>query len=388
MKDWIKAQKLKGKVIFRTRIENMKSFTPFLRCLFFAFLLACGADKENKNPESDDLLSQRAFFSIQAIVKPISMGEKITFSFEMLDTSKIMDSLVYLIDDLKIGILAHPKFEKINVLWSSAGENPGKHDFKILGFKNGKSVENGIQSFNLKSNLIPEQYTYEIVKTFPHNSQSFTQGLEWYNNALWEGTGLNGKSAVMEIDHITGKPIQKIDLDEEFFGEGITIVNDKLLQLTWQNKKGFIYALPKLVKIGEFSYPSDGWGICHINNEVALSDGTNIIHFYEANSLRRIRKIEVWDNKNPIGYINELEAAEGGIWGNKYQTDTLVKIDPASGKVLAYANLEGILKEDDRTGEEDVLNGIAYQAAENLYYVTGKNWPKMFAIRLIKRRAI
>jgi glutamine cyclotransferase len=119
-----------------------------------------------------------------------------------------------------------------------------------------------------------------------------------------------------------------------------------------------------------------------------MSDGTNSIYFYEPEDFKQKRKIEVWDNKNPVPSLNELEAVEGNIWANKYQTDTLVKIDPITGKVLAYADLSGILKDEDRKGEEDVLNGIAYNAEEKLYYVTGKNWPKSFAIRLVKRKSI
>ena len=374
--------------VFKKILTQKRKNFRFFFVFSILFLSSCGPDKEKEISENEDLLSQRAYFSIQAITKPIAIGEDIIFSFEMLDSNKIMDSLVYLINNEKVGQVTKPELKKTEFTWSSKGKNTGKYNFRIEGFKQGKVSENGTQSFSLKSDIVPELYGFEVVKTFPHNPESFTQGFEWHKGSLWEGTGLNGKSAVMETDYKTGKAIQRIDLSNEYFGEGITIYNNQLYQITWQNRRGFVYSLPELKNLREFSYSTDGWGICHIETQLAMSDGTNFINFYTPEKFENIRKIEVWDQKNPVGALNELEAVEGKIWANKYQTDTLVQIDPATGKVLGYANLEGILKDEDRTGEEDVLNGIAFKADEGLYYVTGKNWPKTFAIRLVKRKAI
>ncbi len=366
-------------------LQNIKNRLGLFWISIF-LIQACGPEKEKTTTE--DLLSQRAYFSIQAITKPITIGEDVQFTFEMLDSSKKMDSLVYSLNGELVGSSLNPGLMQQQFVCNSENKNTGTYTFKIEGFQKGNITETATQSFNLKSDIVPEFYTFEVIKTFPHDPQSFTQGLEWYEGKLWEGTGLNGKSAAMETDFQTGKAVQRIDLDNEYFGEGITIWNKQLFQITWQNRKGFVYSLPQLKKIREFSYPTDGWGLCHIGNELIMSDGSNSIYFYEPQDFKQKRKIEVWDNKNPVSSLNELEAVEGNIWANKYQTDTLVKIDPITGKVLAYADLSGILKDEDRKGEEDVLNGIAYNAEEKLYYVTGKNWPKVFAIRLVKRKSI
>jgi len=366
-------------------LQNIKKRT-YLLLISILILQSCGPEKEKTITE--DLLSQRAYFSIQAITKPIAIGENVELSFEILDSTRKMDSLVYSLNGKKVGRIASPGLNQQTFVWNSANRNSGSYTFKIEGYQGGNIVETATQSFYLKSDIIPESYTFEIIKIFPHDPQSFTQGLEWYDGKLWEGTGLNGKSTLMETELQTGKAIQKLNLDNQYFGEGITIWNKQLFQITWQNRKGFVYNLPELKKIREFSYPTDGWGLCHVGNELAMSNGSNSIYFYEPEKFKQTHKIEVWDNKNPIENINELEEVEGNIWANKYQTDSLVKIDPKTGKVLAYADLSGILKDEDRTGEEDVLNGIAFKADENLFYVTGKNWSKVFAIRLVKRRVM
>jgi len=366
----------------------MKIQNCLLRLAIPIFLFSCGREKENNHAETEDLLSQRSYFLIQAIMRPLVVGQEVTFSFELMDSTKIMDSLVYLMDEKKFGIHLNPGLEKREVKWISTDNTVGKHTFKVTGFIKGIAKESATQSFYLKSDIVPESYSHQIFKTFPHDKQSFTQGLEWYKGKLYEGIGLNGKSAVLETDYITGKSVKKVELANEFFGEGITLHDNLLYQITWQNKKGFVYQLPDLKKVKEFSYSTDGWGLCFVNDELAMSDGTNNIYFLNPENFTQSHKIEVWDNKNPISAINEMEMVDGRIWANKYQTDTLLNIDPKTGKILGYADLSGILKDADKTGEEDVLNGIAYNPAEKLFYVTGKNWGKIFAIKLIKRKVI
>jgi glutaminyl-peptide cyclotransferase len=360
--------------------------------LLFSLLVmgfACQQEKEkNQNQIPEDLLSQRAFLAFQPLLSPQTIGQKIVFTFSISDSSKKLDSLVYFIDnEAKGGESFIPK-NTYSLAWETQSASCGQHQFRVEAKQNGQVVESASQQIFLKSDLVPETYNYEVIKTLPHEPSSYTQGLEWKNNTLYEGTGLNGKSALIQVDPATGKALQKVSLAQEFFGEGITILGNELYQITWQNKKGFVYELPGLNKIREFSYPTDGWGLSTWKGLLAMTDGGNTVYFYEAQSMTRKRKIEVWDNKFPVSELNELENAENGIWANKYTTDSLVKFDPETGKVLAYLDLSGILKKKDETGNEDVLNGIAYRPDENLYYVTGKNWPKMFAIRLIKKKAI
>jgi glutamine cyclotransferase len=345
----------------------------------------CGQNK----PESalpDDLLSKRAFFTFEPVLSPQPAGREISFAFSFSDSSRIPDSLIYRIDNKQTGKHKLQGDFSFQYIWNSAGAVCGGHQFTVEAWKNGKMMENAGQEIFLSSDIEPEMYGYEVVKSLPHEGSSFTQGLEWKGNLLFEGTGLNGKSALMQVDPQTGKAIQKIALGQEYFGEGITIMGNMLYQITWQNKKGFVYTLPELKKTQDFSYATEGWGLSSWKGDLIMTDGSNRLYFLDAQNFQTKKSIQVWDRKSPVSQLNELESAEGGIWANKYTTDTLVKFDPETGKVLAYLDLSGLLKKEDETGNEDVLNGIAYRADEGLYYVTGKNWPKMYAIRLVKRR--
>lgn len=322
----------------------------------------------------EDPLSQRAAFYIQPQRDLKKLGDTLHFQWEISDTSRRFDSVVVAILGKRQGLAPGLSFD-----WQS--KEVGTMEFQLTGFEKGNAFTSSI-SFRIASDLVPQSYQYSIVETLPHNASSFTQGLEWANGILYEGTGLNGKSSVMEIDPETGQARQEVKLNSEFFGEGITVLDNQLYQITWKNRKGFIYSLPKLEKTKEFSYPTDGWGLTHWQNKLLMTDGGNVLYTLEPVNFSSIRKQEVWDHKNPIAELNELETVGDRIWANKYQTDTLVQIDPETGRVTGYADLSGLLKNENRNGDEDVLNGIAWHPEKKLFYVTGKNWSKMFAIRL------
>lgn len=355
--------------------------------LFFIFACSCetGSQKTSEGPV--DLLQARAAFAIEPILKVYGLGDTVSFIVRQIDSTQF-DSILFRVDGSVIEKNFKPDPLTKTLKWVSTTATTGSHVFSVTGFLGQKEPQQASHSFFLKSNQIPEIYGYQIVKTLPHNPESFTQGLEWKGNQLFEGTGLNGKSAIMQVDPSTGEAILRKDLPQEFFGEGITIVGDKLVQITWQNKRGFVYQLPGLEKIKEFGYSTDGWGLTHWNQQLVMSDGTNRLFFINPTQFNQSGLLEVWDNKKPVEEINELEEIDGFIFANKYRTDTILKIDPKSGKVLAYIDLTAILPESERTGDEDVLNGIAWRADEKLIYVTGKNWPKMYAIKLVKKQVL
>ncbi len=355
----------------------------FIHLVFLSFLFSCGNADEKTGVEEADLLSQRAAFEIAPVPLPITSGDSILFSASVADSSLKFDSVVVKIDDQRI---LSWKEKPGSFSWPSAGMGMGKHVFRLAGFYKGNENGSGSMIFSIASNIIPEELGFEIVKTMPHNSASFTQGLEWQADKLFEGTGLNGKSAVMQINPSNGEALKKVALDQEFFGEGITILNNKLYQLTWQSHKGFVYSLPELKLESEFGYPTEGWGICNLKGNLVMSDGSEKLYFLNSKDFHLDKSLEVWDRKYPVSELNELEAVDGVVYANKYQTDTIVKIDPVNGKVLAYINLAGILKKEDRLGNEDVLNGIAWNPTDKLFYLTGKNWPKMFAVRLVRKK--
>ena len=227
------------------------------------------------------------------------------------------------------------------------------------------------------------QYTYRVLNTYPHNPNAFTQGLIYEGGVLYEGTGLYGESSLRRVELTTGSVLQQHNLDEQYFGEGITIYGDRIIQLTWQENTGFIYNKENFELICTFTYPTEGWGITHDGNRLIMSDGTSTIYFWDPRTLAEVGRITVSDDGMPIDRINELEYIDGEIYANIWQTDQIVRIDPQTGQVVGRIDLTGLLPEEDRTQATDVLNGIAYDAENNRLFVTGKLWPKLFEIELV-----
>lgn len=226
-------------------------------------------------------------------------------------------------------------------------------------------------------------YTYEIINVYPHDREAFTQGLIFEDGQLYEGTGLRGQSTVRRVQLETGEVQQIIKLPAEYFGEGITVFGEKLIQLTWRSHKGFVYDKTSLDLIREFTYPTEGWGITHDGERLIMSDGTDRLYFLDPESLEVTGQVSVHDNNVPVVRINELEYIDGLVYANIWQTDRIALIDPADGKVTAWIDLAGILETQSYEGNVDVLNGIAYDARAGRLFVTGKLWPFLFEIRQI-----
>jgi glutaminyl-peptide cyclotransferase len=227
------------------------------------------------------------------------------------------------------------------------------------------------------------QYGFRIVKTYPHDRNAFTQGLEYREGFLYEGTGLVGRSALRKVKLDTGQVLQSFDLPQPFFGEGITVLPQQILQLTWQSQTGFIYDKTSFRVLQSFSYPGEGWGMTNDGKQIYMSDGTAQIRVWDPMSLKETRRINVADAGKPVNELNELEFIRGEIWANVWQTDRIARISPADGRVLGWIDLTGILPKTERTNSDAVLNGIAYDAAGDRIFVTGKLWPKLFEIKIV-----
>ena len=231
---------------------------------------------------------------------------------------------------------------------------------------------------------VPE-YTYQIVHTYPHDPAAYTQGLVYRNRFLYEGTGLEGHSSIRKVKLETGEVLQKRDIPEEYFGEGIIIWKDRLIEITWRAERGFIYDLATFAPRGQFEYPGEGWGLTLDGKRIIMSDGTPQLRFWDPDTLKETGRITVTDQGNPVSQLNELEWVKGEVYANVYQTDRIARIDPGTGKVVGWIDLTGILSPADRNSETDVLNGIAYDTAGDRLFVTGKRWPKLFEIRLTRK---
>jgi len=240
---------------------------------------------------------------------------------------------------------------------------------------------------NLPAGKVPE-YTFDIVNTYAHDPKAFTQGLVVYNNFFYEGTGGRQSdsfhSSLRKVEIESGKVVQKVDLPGEYFGEGITIFNDKIFQITWQEKKAFVYDVNSLKVINEFSYFGEGWGITHDATNLIMSDGTQVLRFINPENFQVVRTLVVTDEKGKeIDEINELEFIKGEIWANLWQEGWIARIDPQSGKLVGRIDLENLAERQmDEDRNADVLNGIAYDEASDRLFVTGKRWRKVFEIKI------
>ncbi len=232
------------------------------------------------------------------------------------------------------------------------------------------------------------EYTYQIVHTYPHDRAAFTQGLFYLDGFLYESTGLEEQSSVRKVKFETGEVLQKHEIPGQYFGEGIVNWKDRLLELTWKAQTGFVYDLASFTPRSEFHYPGEGWGLTQDGKRIIMSDGSAQLRFWDPETLRETGRITVTDQGEPVAKLNELEWIKGEIFANVWETERIARIDPKSGKVVAWIDLTGLLTPSDLMEgplQTDVLNGIAYNAADDRLFVTGKRWPKLFEIRLVKR---
>jgi glutaminyl-peptide cyclotransferase len=227
-------------------------------------------------------------------------------------------------------------------------------------------------------------YGYQVVRVYPHDPEAFTQGLEYRGSFLYEGTGLNGRSSIRKVELETGRVLQEIRLGSQYFGEGVTLIGDHLLELTWQSMRGFLYDLKSFRLIRSFDYPGEGWGLTNDGQQIYMSDGTSEIRVWHPSTLQELRRINVHDGSRPIDSLNELEYVRGEIYANVWQTDRIARIAPSDGHVTGWIELSGMLSPEEQS-TTDVLNGIAYDSIGDRLFVTGKLWPKLFEIRLVRK---
>ena len=229
----------------------------------------------------------------------------------------------------------------------------------------------------------PKFYTYQIIDTFPHDDGAFTQGLVFDNGFFYESTGRYGSSSVRKVDPPTGEIVKLSELPERFFGEGLTVVDERIIQLTWRSKVGFVYDKESFDLEKEFSYQTEGWGITYDGSRLIMSDGTENLYFLDVTSFEPTGQIKVTDRGAPVTRLNELEFINGEIFANVWGSDSIVRINPQTGKVVGWISLQGLLDKESLVRPVDVLNGIAYDEKNDRLFVTGKLWPKVFQIKLV-----
>nr|WP_299034673.1 glutaminyl-peptide cyclotransferase [uncultured Tenacibaculum sp.] len=319
--------------------------------------------------------------------KKTTLGEKAAIKFEQLEGNQI-DSVQLYVNNKRVN-----KNEP-SVIINTADFGVGKHAVTALAFYPNKSkkLNNSIEVLAKKA---PKVYSYKLLNTYPHDKEAYTQGLEYKNGFLYESTGRRGQSTLRKVEIKTGKVLQKIDLDAKYFGEGMTIFNNKIYWLTWQSRKGFIYDLETFKQLGSFDYnnSNEGWGLTHNDSELIKTDGTNKIWFLNPENLQEKRSIQVYTHDRALDKLNEIEYIDGKIFSNYWKTDgkgkaTIAIIDPNSGAVeglIGLDDLRDVILKEQTLDQDEVLNGIAYDAENNRLFVTGKHWGKLFEIELIKQ---
>jgi glutaminyl-peptide cyclotransferase len=234
---------------------------------------------------------------------------------------------------------------------------------------------------------VPE-YGYRVVHRYPHDPQAFTEGLLYLDGYLYESTGLEGHSSVRKVRLDTGEVVQERDIAPQYFGEGIVVWKDRLIELTWRSQVGFVYDLVSFAFRGAFGYRGEGWALTQDGRRIIMSDGTPELRFLDPDTLKETGRVKVTDHGRPVSNLNELEYVRGEVYANIWMTDRIARINPTTGAVVGWIDLSGILPLSDRVpGQTDVLNGIAYDAKGGRLFVTGKMWPAVFEIELVRKPA-
>jgi glutaminyl-peptide cyclotransferase len=266
---------------------------------------------------------------------------------------------------------------------NSSGQPVGTRRINVMIGFDDERTETYSVDIVLKSDLIPEKYSYRIINSYPHDIRAYTQGLVYEGGYLYESTGQYGQSTLRKVDLETGAVLRSLNLDRDLFGEGLCVHDGRLYQLTWKSRVGFIYDIETFRLISRVYYDSEGWGLTSDGTNLLKSDGSNIIYILDPQYFSETGRIEVFDNEGPVDNLNELEFIDGLIYANVYLTDNIVIIEPETGRVAGVIDLTGLLDKQYHHSRIDVLNGIAYDHENERLFVTGKNWPRLFEIELL-----
>ncbi|NNC61360.1 MAG: glutaminyl-peptide cyclotransferase [Eudoraea sp.] len=334
------------------------------------FFMSCGGEKDPAKMFSLQLKKNGKSYIATDTIRPLLKNKK-----ELP------------VEDLKF-MLAGRELQSVDEGWILNAEKLGVQKLTAQFVSDGRVLEIS-RDIKILAPTTPQLYTYTIVNEFPHDITSFTQGLEFYRDTLYESTGSGGgaKSYVRKINYKTGEVLQQVNLEPQYFGEGITLFNDRLYQLTWQHNVGFIYDASSLERLDKFQYGKsrEGWGLCNDGTHLYKSDGTERIWLLNPETLTEEEYIQIVTNKSIFNKANELEYVNGKIYANVWQKESMMIIDATSGAIEGVVNLGGLREKVAQHPKLDVLNGIAYHPERKTFFITGKNWDTLFEITLQKK---
>lgn len=345
--------------------------------LFFMSLglltVSCGSEAEEETSP----------YSLELSRETYQLGDQIN---AQVVANKQVDSIIYLLGDQRLqNSVGNQELDHV-----FRTEKLGEWDLTARIFSGGRSVEVA-RPVTLFNNAAPKAYTYEVIDTYPHATDAYTQGLEFYQGELFESTGHYGTSSLRKVDLQTGEVLEKIDIPDAYFAEGLTVLDDKIYQLTWKEDKGFIYDAKTFQKIGEFPYgqSKEGWGLTNDGEQLYKSDGTQRIWILNSETLAEEEFIQTLTHKTVASKLNELEWIDGKIYANTYQKDGVAIINPENGAIEGVIDFSGLRElignQEDLDPVNDVLNGIAYDPKNEKLYVTGKNWDTIFEVEIMEK---
>lgn len=362
--------------------KTLNSFMLVLGVFFISCSGRTGGARENgRLPSSTPGISpSERFIRMQ---KPsenaeFSIGEQFEVTLVSENINRVPDSVKLFFDGKQIGKLVDEPWTFI--IPASATATTGRKSVKATAYRDDK-IQTVTRFAIIRSDIVPEIKGYRIINTYPHDEEAFTQGLFYHNGVLYEGTGQESGSSLREVALETGKVMRQHNLDPSLFGEGISLYRDRIYQVTWTSKVGFVYDRSSFSVLNRIYYQTQGWGLTTMNGKIVMSDGSNNLYFHEPEMFSLVSGIEVYDNEKKVDQLNELEYIRGEIWANIWQSDLIARIDPVTGKVNSYVDLGSLYPESQRRqNNSDVLNGIAYDADNDRIFVTGKRWPKLYEI--------
>ncbi len=341
------------------------------------FIGACSDDEKQKTKQSSPRIKSLVSINSPKSTDRIFLGDTISFNVGLSDSNLSIDSIQLSTPT------GHLSFQDNIFSFPTSGMPLGKVQLSLKVFIGDKEEQKRV-TVRILSNEKPKNYTYQVKAQHPHDRKGFVQGLFFDGDNLYESTGQEGESQLREIELASGNIKRSFDLPIDLFGEGSTVLGDKIYILTWHAGKGFVINKNTFEPMAEIYYPTQGWGLTVKEDTLIMSDGTEVIRFMEPDGFTQVKKIEVYDDAGPIKSLNELEYINGRIYANRWLTNYIYVIDPSNGKVEGVIDMTGLLPEDQVRPETDVLNGIAYNSLTNRIYVTGKYWPSLFEVEFIE----
>lgn len=352
-----------------------------LSCLVFACNSHSEAEKKtSKQQESGQKSTVSLKITTPSQNKTFLIGEKIPIEYQ-LSSNITVDSIALNANNSASAVF----YANTPVEWNSDSAKTGINNLRLIIYSDTLKLYASV-SITLLASKAPELLSYKIKNTFPHDPKAYTQGLFFEEGFLYESTGQYGESSLRKIELETGEVVKRVNMSVNDFGEGIVKFKNRIYQLTWEERKGYVYDFDSFSLLYEFPYSTEGWGIDTDGTNLIVSNGSNKLYFLNPENFSEVKTLEVFDNKTPIIRLNELEFYDNKIWANVYGQDYIITICPHTGQVLQKIDFEGILsKQDQLKYRVDVLNGIAWDKTNKRLFITGKYWPKLFEVEIVKK---